>query len=99
MRDVVESSQQRINEIVKNELAIAKLAKNEKLYRAKFSKDLKKDIWISSFRGRDILKRFVDGYVKVVKYEVFRDLILARMRDDGFQPPGMKNVIDKILDE
>jgi hypothetical protein len=90
------NSRAEIHNLLEGDLALGKLVKTEALLRNKFGQDLKSDAWLSSFRGRDILKRFVDHHVKVISYEVFRELILARMRDAGWQPTGMTKVIDAI---
>ncbi len=87
-----------MSEALNGELKIDKLSARETKARSRFSQHLKSYHWLITFRGRDVLKRFVDHYVKVSKYEVFRDLILARMRDASFQPPGMRKVIEAILD-
>ena len=57
------------------------------------------DTWRVEFRGRDVLKRFVSREVKIVRYEVFRDLILARMREADFQPSNMAEILTKIMDD
>ena len=53
--------------------------------------------WTQTFRGRDVLRRFVGRFVTGIGYETFRDLIIARMRDAEYKPAGMKRVIDTIL--
>lgn len=60
---------------------------------------LKSGSWKSEFRGRDILKLFAGKFISGIPYEAFRDAIVARMNDAGFQPPGMKHVIDQILSD
>jgi hypothetical protein len=52
--------------------------------------------WRSEFPGRLILKRFVGEHVRGVNYDAFRNIILDKMVDASYQPPGMKEVIDKI---
>jgi hypothetical protein len=53
-------------------------------------------MWRSEFPGRLILKRFVGRYVNGVNYEGFRNIILDKMVDAGYQPNGMKEVIERI---
>jgi predicted ATPase len=55
--------------------------------------------WIRRFRGREILKAFVAEYGDGLPYEVFRDLILARMRDAEYQPLEMGQVLRRITDD
>ena len=55
--------------------------------------------WRSSFRGREVLRKFAGKYASQLPYEAFRDLIIARMRDAEYEPPGMKAIVHKILDD
>jgi predicted ATPase len=63
----------------------------------KYETSLADGTWVSIFRGRDILRRFVGKHANRVSYEVFRNLLVSRMAEDGFQPKGMRDVIDGIL--
>ena len=65
--------------------------------RERYTKALADGTWISLFRGRDILKRFAGSKAKSVSYEVFRNLILSKMKDAGFRPDGMNQVVQKII--
>jgi predicted ATPase len=83
--------------LLTTELSEAKLAEAESLARVRFQSSLDDGSWVKTFRGRDILKGFaVKNLNGIVRYEVFRDLVLARMRDDGFKPQGISDVITKI---
>jgi predicted ATPase len=59
--------------------------------------ELKSGRWMTTFRGRDVLRRFCDIAKLGIAYEVFRGLIIARMREAKYEPPGMRDVIDRIL--
>jgi predicted ATPase len=98
VRDTLEVSRTRLNTILDEQLTLASLQEYEHAARTRFQKDLDSDGWKSTFRGRDVLKRFVGRHVRRVKYEVFRDLVLARMRDAQHEPEGMKAVVDRLLD-
>jgi hypothetical protein len=52
--------------------------------------------WRREFPGRLILKRFVGRHVQGVSYEAFRNIIIDKMVDAGYQPSGMSEVITKI---
>ena len=58
---------------------------------------LETDEWTERFRGRDVLSAFVGKYVPGMRYEYFRDLVISQMASAGYQPPGMKTVLDQIL--
>jgi AAA domain, putative AbiEii toxin, Type IV TA system len=52
--------------------------------------------WRREFPGRLILKRFVGQHVQGVNYEIFRNIVLDKMVDAGYQPSGMMEVIARI---
>lgn len=92
----VTQSVERITDIANDRLTRDWLAAEESSLCLEFEKALAADSWRKRFRGRDILKRFV-GLIHKTDYEVFRDLIIANMKNVGFKPEGMRVVIDKIL--
>jgi hypothetical protein len=59
--------------------------------------DLASGNWRTTFRGRDVLRRFVGKYIGTVKYEYFRNVVIAKMRDASHQPAEMKDIIAQIL--
>ena len=60
---------------------------------------LNTDDWRTQFRGRDILQEFAGRYVPGMRYVYFRDLIISQMSTAGHQPPGMKSVLDQIIND
>jgi predicted ATPase len=89
-------SAENISKTVGERFDLAHLKDMEEKLRSEFEKALAADTWRKRFRGRDVLNRFV-ARIHKTSYEVFRDLIVARMKDSAFQPEGMRAVIDKIL--
>lgn len=97
-REVIEASFRRVQRAVDEELSVEVLRRKEQNETDRLNRTLESGDWQVVFRGRDILKRFVANQFRgSIGYTVFRDLIVARMRDDSFQPQGMKDVIDRIL--
>lgn len=90
-------SRTRIDERLADELAPDRLNSNMIEHQTNFEQALADGTWISIFRGRDILKRFARTYVPGMAYEYLRDLIIHKMAEDGYQPAGMKQVVDAIL--
>jgi ABC-type iron transport system FetAB ATPase subunit len=82
---------------IEQELSAAKLGALEKNLSEEYTKAVSNDDWMRAFRGRDILKLFVGKFGKGVAYDVFRNLLIARMRDVNFKPPGMMAVVTSIL--
>lgn len=88
----------RVSSLMEADLSLETVQARALTLKAKLEADLGSETWIKTFRGRDILKMFVsDQLGGTVKYEAFRNLIVARMRDDGFQPEGMKRVVDHVI--
>lgn len=71
------------------------LTLEEEALNADFDRALSADTWRKKFRGRDILKLFAGRHAPV-DYKTFRNLIISRMRDEKFQPEGMRSVIQAI---
>jgi AAA ATPase domain len=96
LAQAVQRSAEKVATIARDRFDLARLATLEVEYKADFETALGADSWRKRFRGRDVLSRFC-GRINKVSYEVLRNLIVADMRGAGFQPPGMKSVVDKIL--
>ncbi len=80
-----------------NSLSQKELFKKEKILSNKFGNALKNDSWKTIFNGRNILKCFTNK-INIIRYEQFRNLIISKMKNEGYKPDGMKKVIDQILD-
>jgi predicted ATPase len=97
LSEAIDRSQRRISRMVASTMSAAALQGLEDEFAREARTQLKNGQWKSTFRGRDVLSRFTGRAVPKVPYEVLRNLIIARMRDDEFEPPGMKSIIDSIL--
>src|SRR5581483_3677819 len=96
--EAIRRSADRLNALIRADLNADALARRESELKAKFERSLADGTWQAEFRGRDVLKRFVARWAPAsVSYEVFRNLIASDMKDSGYQPAGMKAVVDKIL--
>lgn len=94
--EAISRSVERINAKATSELRADKLVKMEERLRAKFQGHLDNGRWKKTFRGRDVLKIFAHNHCPTT-YEVFRNLVVARMAEAGHKPRGMKKVVDVIL--
>lgn len=92
----LESAKERINKL-SGELTESEILKKEENYRSQYKLALKTNAWRTEFKGRDILHRFVSNNIPGVKYETFRNVVINKMKSEGFQPSGMKKIIDAIL--
>ena len=95
----VEASATLVREVAASELSLERLEATRVDIQRDLERALHEGTWVSTFRGRDILKQFVKVYLGgTVGYTAFRDLVVARMRDAGFRPQGMADVLDKIVE-
>ena len=63
------------------------------------SRSLSEGDWKKHFKGRDILRAFAGKYVRGMRYEHFREIVISQMVNSGYQPEGMKAVLDKIVND
>ena len=96
MSRAVAAAEEAIRKEVAKEMKPEQLLERADQLQVGFEKDLKSGKWVETFRGRDVLQRFVDRAKLSIKYTAFRNLIVAAMRDARFQPVGMQAVIESI---
>lgn len=63
------------------------------------SRSLREGDWKKHFKGRDILRAFAGKFVRGMRYEHFREIVISQMINSGYQPEGMKAVLDKIVND
>ncbi|MFO0753940.1 MAG: hypothetical protein U0411_11545 [Thermodesulfovibrionales bacterium] len=97
MSESIARSIEKISSVQENHLSRHALLTKEEEIRAKYIQSISDGSWTKVFRGRDVLKRFVARSSTTASYEVFRNLLLAQMRDDSYRPGGMKEIVDAIL--
>lgn len=84
---------------VKTKLHIDDIRERVNKERDVLSSSLSDGDWSKHFKGRDILRAFVGKYVRGMRYEYFRDMVISQMVNSGYQPEGMKAVLDKIVND
>ncbi len=90
-------SSEKIKALLEKDLSGSSINQLESDTRSQLHKELESGEWRKSFKGRDILKLFISKKGNGVKYEIFRNLIIHRMRDDGYKPAGMNAIISQIV--
>lgn len=97
LRQALLASQQRISDLLNGALSDEQLKLDEQKVRARFQAALDSGAWIATFRGRDILKRFLSKCLKgCIRYDIFRNMIVSDMVDTAHKPEGMKAVLAEI---
>ena len=94
--DQVRASVENLSKVMTKTLSETELRKVAEDRKAALQTAVEGDGWKSEFRGRNLLKRFVDQYTIGVRYEVLRDMIVRAMADANVRPPGMLQVLEKI---
>nr|WP_298172122.1 AAA family ATPase [uncultured Pseudomonas sp.] len=95
LHKAVERSFKRFEKSV-SELSEEELISTEKRMRESFDQSFGDGTWLDIIPGREILKQYVSIERVSVNYEVFRNLIVAKMVERNYKPQGMREVIDKI---
>ncbi len=93
----IKRSKTKIDENLISKLSEDQIRGEEHSIKQRYQTALANGTWIKDFRGRDILRKYVGKHVPLASYEVFRNLILSKMQDEGYRPAGMKAVVDSIL--
>lgn len=95
--EAVDRSSARITARIQNDLSPTHLTALEAKWHSRFAAAVNDGGCFAYFRGRDILKLVAAKAVRGMPYEYFRDLILSRMKQAGFKPPGMAKIVDTIV--
>lgn len=90
-------SMARVLQVSQDTLTQEGLTRMEADIRDRYMASLANGTWTSEFRGRDVLRRYAGKRANTIPYEAFRNLLLAQMRDSGWRPPGMENVVNAIM--
>jgi len=98
LRSAIEASLKRLKDASKNELSERQIAYEKEQLEKRYKSDLASGNWRITFRGRDILKAFVSRNCSQMKYEVFRNLVISKMRDSNHHPSEMQEIISRILE-
>ncbi len=96
LRSQASTSLEAMKRVLDSELSEATLKRDMENRKQELNRALTTDEWKTVFRGRDILNSFVNKYGRGMRYERFRDMIVNRMRERGFQPAGMRNLLRRI---
>lgn len=90
-------SAHRLMQVVHEQLTEVRILEEKHNIDVQLQSDLDAGTWRRTWPGRDILRRFVSAHGDGIAYEVLRNLIIARMRADGYRPAGMRKVIEAVL--
>lgn len=89
----------KMNSLSSSDLSEQNLIKQEQEYRNEIEESFADGTWLIKLPGREILSQFVAAENVPMAYEVFRNLIVNKMTENGYKPEGMKKIIEKIRDD
>lgn len=95
-RAAIERSFENVSKCYNEEFSASRLGDLEKIERQDLIDALSDDRWLADFRGRNILKRFAGKQGRHISYNLLRNLIIESMKEDNYQPHGMKAVVKAI---
>lgn len=91
-----QKSLSRLKDEIEGSLSLSALVKELGQREAGFLGALESDSWKQLFAGRDVLKNFVHEHLPQDDYELFRDQVVLKMRDQGISPNELTVVIQAI---
>ncbi len=97
--EAIDRSNKRIQERIAGALSRSELELEQVQYESAYRQALADGSWMAKFRGRDILSRLAGRCAPGMRYEYFRDLIINRMSEASYRPPGMEGIVTKILQD
>ena len=97
MHKSIVDSVQRLSNCAREDFPVKNIGDLVDEERRLLENSLEQGNWKKHFKGRDILSTFVAKYINGMRYEHFRDLIVSKMSEANYQPPGMKHILDHIL--
>lgn len=97
LSEAADKSVEKIRLLLEDSLSPISLSLLKEKTESRLDEALKSNLWIDTFRGREVLNAFVDARGKnKISYESLRNQIGARMRDVEYQPIGMGQVLNAI---
>jgi hypothetical protein len=91
----VNESLSRLTEKQSSELSVTNLTSLYSEKRFRLEQSIADGSWKTEFSGRDILRRFANKQA-IGKYEIFRNLIIDKMKVSEFRPKGMDSILSII---
>lgn len=92
----IDRSWQGLDSLRGEELSYDQICQLAETTRKRISLSIHGGTWKNELRGRNVLKKFVDGANISIQYEQLRGLVISRMKEARFQPLGMKEILDRI---
>lgn len=95
----ISNSVERVKTQMEESLSVDSLKEKYQEFTELYESSFADGSWRTKLPGREILKRYVSAKSPGVSYEIFRNLIMTSMADSSYQPQGMKDIINKILND
>lgn len=98
--EAISRSSDKLQNVIEQQLTQEKLRAKQEEIQNDLHNSLETDEWKAKLRGRDILKTFIsqtNQKFQGLSYVLFRNSIINKMKEGQYQPQGMKNILETIL--
>ncbi|MDU9402700.1 AAA family ATPase [Pseudomonas sp. zfem004] len=99
LHKAITRSMDRIKKQASTSLLESELKTLEDCTRAEIDESFINGTWLQTIPGRDILKQYVNIENISISYEIFRNLIVAKMVEKNHKPEGMSRIINRIVND
>ena len=65
--------------------------------REKLEQQLQDNTWRNEFRGRDVLRKFLETHCRTLPYDGFINLVISKMKSLNYEPPQMAVTLAQIV--
>ncbi|MFF5866732.1 AAA family ATPase [Pseudomonas sp. NPDC012596] len=99
LHKAITRSMERIKTQANTSLLESELKTLENDIRTEMDESFTNGAWLQNIPGRDILKQYISIEGISINYEIFRNLIVAKMVEKGYKPEGMSRIINQIASD
>lgn len=97
LHKAITRSMERIKTQISTSLLETELKSLEERTRTEIDESFTDGTWLKNIPGRDILKQYINIEGISINYEIFRNLIVAKMVEKNHKPEGMSRIINQIV--
>lgn len=95
--NAAQALRERMNKSIDRLCDYESISEKEAAIRSQLDAEIESGVWRKTFRGRDVLKKFVEVYGGGIGYTRFRFMILDKLAIAGIRPSGMASVVTQII--
>lgn len=93
----IQRAARKVQDLASRGVSESELRTFENSEREKLEQQLQDNTWRNEFRGRDVLRKFVETHCRVLPYDGFVNLVISKMKSQNYQPPQMASTLAQII--